>query len=338
VTNKFSVVIISAIRIRSIYLFGISGDPTWDNVDLTIWTAFEVAVAVICCNLPSIAGLVTHYRRIYFPAHDIHINDSARPLKWTGTSDNSGLASPRYPLSPRFPPEKGDINRGLKSIDEDTFTTSDENWMGTGTMSQTSQPSSIRNSNLELGKANESRDLSWNVGRDSLTPQDQSMSPIQRIRASLRVGRRSAGWPIQDCTDQHSIVSTNSLTSAPNHYRSSHLNTSLPTTITIHPATQTPTILPSPLQPIQISPHGSPYPSPPSPNSIEEGQPWPLPLRPPPFHVRRQNWDINGTSPNSKRVFSPPSPIVISPRLQLWTTDMELASIRTNEDSRAGMI
>jgi hypothetical protein len=24
--------------------------------------------------------------------------------------------------------------------------------------------------------------------------------------------------------------------------------------------------------------------------------------------------------------------------LQLWTTDMELASIRTNEDSRAGMI
>ena len=297
---------------RSIYLFGTSGDPTWDNVDLTIWTAFEIAVAVICCNLPSIAGLLTHYRRIYFPGRVIDPTDSARHLKWTGTTATSGLASPRYPLSPRFPPsprfpsEKDKYSGDLMSIDEDTFTSSDESWLRTSTTPHFSQSTSVRDNTLDLGNGSQSRNLPWDVEGDPLPPRDQGMSPIQRIRASLRTRRSTVGWPFPEPTVEHSFVGTSKGTTALNQYRTSNTTT----TITTHPATQTPTILPSPQQSLQ----GSPNPSPPSPTSMEEGQAWPLPLRPPPFHVRRQNHDFTYTNINSKRGFSRPLSIVVSSR------------------------
>jgi hypothetical protein len=304
---------------RSIYLFGTSGDPTWDNVDLTIWTAFEIAVAVICCNLPSIAGLLTHYRRIYFPGRVIDPTDSARHLKWTGTTATSGLASPRYPLSPRFPPsprfpsEKDKYSEDLMSIDDDTFTVSDESWLRASTTLHFSQSTSVRDNNLELGNGSQSRNLPWNMEGDPLPPHDQSMSPIQRIRASLRTSRSTVGWPFPEPTVEHRFVSTSKGTTTSNQYRTSNTNTYPTTTITTHPATQTPTILSSPQRSMQTSLQGSPNPSPPSFTSIEEGQTWPLPLRPPPFHVRRQNRDFTYTNINSKRAFPRPLPIVISP-------------------------
>lgn len=129
-----SVIITSAVRIRSIYLFNNSSDPTWDNVDISIvslplfllffscisfhipyhrpridlflqWTAFEISVAIICCNMPSIAGLIAHYRRIYFPGH-VTEPESLRNLRKDGTNgtEGSGQSCPRIDSSPRTQP------------------------------------------------------------------------------------------------------------------------------------------------------------------------------------------------------------------------------------------
>jgi hypothetical protein len=69
---------------------------------------------------------------------------------------------------------------------------------------------------------------------------------------------------------------------------------------------------------------------------MEEGQHWPLPLRPPPFHTRRQNRNFTNTT--SKRIFPLPSPIVISPNLHAETVDVELGTMSNGESTMHGMI
>jgi hypothetical protein len=337
--NKLSVVIISAIRMRSIYLFGTSGDPTWDNVDLTIWTAFEIAMAVVCCNLPSIAGLITHYRRIYFPGRINNPTDSARHLKWTGTTSTSGPVSPRSPPSPRFTSEKYSDYEDLMSIDEVTLTTRDDPWMRTRTTPHSSQSTFERNISLELGRGSPSRSLPWSKERDSSPLRDKRMG---MIRSGFRVSGTSAGWPLSEPTTEHTFISTNNLTSASNPYQTSNIHTYPTSRTSFHPATQTPTVLPAPQQLMQISPDGSPNLSPPSPPPIEEDQAWPLPLRPPPFHIRRHNRDYANTNANTKsnKRLTHLSSAVITPRSQvgLGLVDFELASINKNESLRRNMI
>jgi hypothetical protein len=101
-------------------------------------------------------------------------------------------------------------------------------------------------------------------------------------------------------------------------------------------------VLPAPQQLMQISPDGSPNLSPPSPPPIEEDQAWPLPLRPPPFHIRRHNRDYANTNANTKsnKRLTHLSSAVITPRSQvgLGLVDFELASINKNESLRRNMI
>jgi hypothetical protein len=335
--NKLSVVITSAVRMRSIYLFGISGDPTWDNVDLTIWTAFEIAVAVVCCNLPSIAGLVTHYRRIYFPGRINDPTDSAWHLKWTGTTGTSGPMSPRSPLSPRFTSEKYNDDEELMSIDEFTVTKRDDPWMRTRTTPHSSQSTLVRNNSLELGRGSWSRSLPWNMERDPSPLRDKRMSTT---RSGIRASGTTVGWPLHEAITEHSFISTSNVTNTSNPYRTSNIHTYPTTTTTFHPATQTPTILPAPQQLTQMSPNSSPNPSPPSPPPIEEDQAWQLPLRPPPFHIRRHNRDYTNTNTNLNKRLTHLSPGVITSRCQggLGLVDFELDSISRNENLRRNMI
>lgn len=60
------VTITSAIRTKAIKYLGVSSDPSWDNIDITIWTSMEISVGLICCNMPANAGLITHIRRKIF--------------------------------------------------------------------------------------------------------------------------------------------------------------------------------------------------------------------------------------------------------------------------------
>ncbi|EPQ63779.1 hypothetical protein BGT96224_3922, partial [Blumeria graminis f. sp. tritici 96224] len=65
-----SVTIISAVRTQFIYYFGISSDPSWDNVDITIWTSMEISAGLVCCNMPACARLIAHLHREYiYPRH-----------------------------------------------------------------------------------------------------------------------------------------------------------------------------------------------------------------------------------------------------------------------------
>jgi len=50
-------------RLRSINNFGTSADPTWDNVNIAIWTDLGLAVIILYCNIQSISSLINNHRR-----------------------------------------------------------------------------------------------------------------------------------------------------------------------------------------------------------------------------------------------------------------------------------
>ncbi|KAH7382013.1 hypothetical protein BKA64DRAFT_218410 [Cadophora sp. MPI-SDFR-AT-0126] len=54
--------VVSMIRLKSLLSFGTSLDPSWDYVDVTIWTIVELAVAMVCSCFPAIRNLLI---RIY---------------------------------------------------------------------------------------------------------------------------------------------------------------------------------------------------------------------------------------------------------------------------------
>lgn len=49
-----SVCILSIIRLYSLQSFGLTADPTWDNVPTTFWSCLETTAAVVCACLPTI--------------------------------------------------------------------------------------------------------------------------------------------------------------------------------------------------------------------------------------------------------------------------------------------
>lgn len=46
--------ITTIVRLRTVFNFNISIDPTWDYVPVTIWTELELAAGFVCVSLPSI--------------------------------------------------------------------------------------------------------------------------------------------------------------------------------------------------------------------------------------------------------------------------------------------
>ncbi len=52
----FSVCILSIIRLWSLQTFGLTADPTWDNLPTTFWSTLETTAAVTCACMPPIRG------------------------------------------------------------------------------------------------------------------------------------------------------------------------------------------------------------------------------------------------------------------------------------------
>jgi hypothetical protein len=66
ITRSRSVCITSIIRLYSLKSFGLTVDPTYDNVATQIWSALEITAAMVCSSIPSIrAGATCLYRRVF---------------------------------------------------------------------------------------------------------------------------------------------------------------------------------------------------------------------------------------------------------------------------------
>lgn len=58
VLTSFSGCVTTIIRLRTLLLFKISYDPSWDYVPIVIWTELEVSAAFACISLPAIRVLL----------------------------------------------------------------------------------------------------------------------------------------------------------------------------------------------------------------------------------------------------------------------------------------
>lgn len=53
------------IRLESLRQFGLTADPTWNNIPTTFWSTLETTTAVFCACMPSIrAGLVRFFPKV----------------------------------------------------------------------------------------------------------------------------------------------------------------------------------------------------------------------------------------------------------------------------------
>jgi hypothetical protein len=67
--SGFSVCITSMIRLESLRTFGLTADPTWDNIPTTFWSTLETCTAIFCSCMPAIrAGIIRFFPRILDPA------------------------------------------------------------------------------------------------------------------------------------------------------------------------------------------------------------------------------------------------------------------------------
>ena len=59
------------IRLHSLKTFGLTADPTWDNISTTFWSTLETCTAVLCACMPAIrAGIIRFCRSILgLPVH-----------------------------------------------------------------------------------------------------------------------------------------------------------------------------------------------------------------------------------------------------------------------------
>ncbi|KAL3427262.1 CFEM domain-containing protein [Phlyctema vagabunda] len=62
--GSFSIAM-SLARLTALSDFGVTGDPTWDNVPATFWSTLEVSAAAICANMSVLrAGVMACYQRL----------------------------------------------------------------------------------------------------------------------------------------------------------------------------------------------------------------------------------------------------------------------------------
>jgi hypothetical protein len=61
------------IRLNSLRTFGLTADPTWDNIPATFWSTLETTTAIFCACMPSIrAGLLKFFpKALGYTTHPI---------------------------------------------------------------------------------------------------------------------------------------------------------------------------------------------------------------------------------------------------------------------------
>ena len=62
----FSATVIGIIRVYSLKNFGLTADPTWDNIPTIFWSTLETTSAVFCACMPAMrAGLVRLFPKVF---------------------------------------------------------------------------------------------------------------------------------------------------------------------------------------------------------------------------------------------------------------------------------
>jgi len=64
------VCITSILRLRSLLVFSVSKDPSWDNIPVAIWTYIECNLAIICACLTCLRPLVSRISPHFMPSND----------------------------------------------------------------------------------------------------------------------------------------------------------------------------------------------------------------------------------------------------------------------------
>lgn len=81
------------IRLDSLRTFGLTADPTWDNVPTTFWSTLETTTAIFCACMPAIrAGLVRLFPKVMGNATRIPREGSFMP----GTAYARRVPSPGF--------------------------------------------------------------------------------------------------------------------------------------------------------------------------------------------------------------------------------------------------
>ena len=71
------VCITSIVRLYSLRTFGLTADPTWDNVNTTIWSSLEICTAMVCASLPAMRAA---YSRILRKSRGLSTHNSNNNL------------------------------------------------------------------------------------------------------------------------------------------------------------------------------------------------------------------------------------------------------------------
>jgi hypothetical protein len=81
------------IRLDSLRTFGLTADPTWDNIPTTFWSTLETTTAIFCACMPAIrAGLVRLFPKVMGNATRIPRRGSFMP----GTAYARKVPSPEF--------------------------------------------------------------------------------------------------------------------------------------------------------------------------------------------------------------------------------------------------
>jgi hypothetical protein len=77
------------IRLNSLKTFGLTADPTWDNISTTFWSTLETSTAIVCACMPAIrAGIIRFCRNILgLPVH----GDSTSPNQPSKLLDDESI-------------------------------------------------------------------------------------------------------------------------------------------------------------------------------------------------------------------------------------------------------
>ena len=82
------------VRLSTLRTFGLTADPTWDNIPTTLWTTLETTAAMLCTCLPSMrAGLLRAFPKVFDSSTSPITNTTSRNVA-AGYQANSNSFKP----------------------------------------------------------------------------------------------------------------------------------------------------------------------------------------------------------------------------------------------------
>lgn len=115
--NTSSVCICAMIRLKSLKTFGLTADPSWDNVPTTFWSTIETTAAIFCACMPAIrAGCVRLFPKVF---GGTTVNSSMRSGASHWTTDS--ISAAKRPIGKHESIKLADLNnRKFVRIPEET--------------------------------------------------------------------------------------------------------------------------------------------------------------------------------------------------------------------------